>query len=274
MFVRRLPDRLIPRMVSSASWLLALAMGLRSGLLYAQMTEQDARFGGLQSEGAAAAAKNGLATPGTSGRLLTVHAVEFAPIDSSTTFEALPIGVVTQLRETTSGTALLAPVHLPSGAVIDEIILHACDASATSVGSVTLYDCIDDPIPGSCTGLASVSTVAAVGCSTWPSGSIGVTVQNLTDDYTLRTDWPNDPNLGLRAVKVLYHLQVSPAPGTATFNDVATSHPFFQYIEALSASGITGGCQASPPLYCPDDPLTRGQMAVFLAKALGLNWPF
>jgi hypothetical protein len=36
--------------------------------------------------------------------------------------------------------------------------------------------------------------------------------------------------------------------------------------------GWTSG-QASPPLYCPDAPLTRGKMAVFLAKALGLDWP-
>ncbi len=65
-------------------------------------------------------------------------------------------------------------------------------------------------------------------------------------------------------------LPVSPAPATATFNDVPTTHPFFQFIEALYASGITAGCQAAPPLYCPDNPVTRGQMAVFLAKALGL----
>jgi hypothetical protein len=65
-------------------------------------------------------------------------------------------------------------------------------------------------------------------------------------------------------------LPVSPAPGSATFNDVPTDHPFFRFIEALYASGITAGCQAAPPLYCPDNPVTRGQMAVFLAKALGL----
>jgi hypothetical protein len=65
-------------------------------------------------------------------------------------------------------------------------------------------------------------------------------------------------------------LPVSPAPGTATFNDVPTSHPFFRFIEALSASGITAGCSAAPPLYCPNDPVTRGQMAVFIAKAVGL----
>ena len=64
-----------------------------------------------------------------------------------------------------------------------------------------------------------------------------------------------------------------PAPATATFNDVSTSHPFFQFVEALAKSGITGGCSAAPPLFCPDQPLTRAQMAAFLAKGLGLQWP-
>ena len=82
----------------------------------------------------------------------------------------------------------------------------------------------------------------------------------------------DDPQLALGSVIVGYRLQVSPPPATASFNDVPTSHPYFQFIEALKASGITGGCQASPPLYCPDKPVTRGQMAVFLAKALGLHW--
>jgi hypothetical protein len=41
----------------------------------------------------------------------------------------------------------------------------------------------------------------------------------------------------------------------------------------LKDSGITGGCNAAPPMFCPDQPVTRGQMAVFLAAALGLSWP-
>jgi hypothetical protein len=56
---------------------------------------------------------------------------------------------------------------------------------------------------------------------------------------------------------------VSPAPAVASFRDVPTSHPFFRFIEALKASGIAGDCQLSPPLYCPDQAVTRGQMAVF-----------
>jgi hypothetical protein len=76
---------------------------------------------------------------------------------------------------------------------------------------------------------------------------------------------------GLYTVTVRYRLQVSPAPATATFADVPTGHLFFQYIEALAASGITGGCGGGN--YCPDNPVTRGQMAVFVAKALGLHFP-
>jgi S-layer homology domain len=51
---------------------------------------------------------------------------------------------------------------------------------------------------------------------------------------------------------------------------VPTGHPQFQFIEALAASGITAGCGSGN--YCPNANLTRGQMAVFLAKALGLHW--
>jgi len=52
---------------------------------------------------------------------------------------------------------------------------------------------------------------------------------------------------------------------------VPTSSPQFQFIEALYASGITAGCGNGN--FCPNSPLTRGQMAVFLSKALGLQWP-
>lgn len=79
------------------------------------------------------------------------------------------------------------------------------------------------------------------------------------------------PSLRIRHVRLLFRREISPAPATATFLDVPTGHPFFQFIEALVDPGITAGCGAGN--YCPDAPLTRGQMAVFLAKALGLHWP-
>jgi S-layer homology domain len=54
--------------------------------------------------------------------------------------------------------------------------------------------------------------------------------------------------------------------GQEMFNDVPASSPFCPFIEELSRRGITGGC--APGLFCPGDPVTRQQMAVFLVKAM------
>jgi len=59
-----------------------------------------------------------------------------------------------------------------------------------------------------------------------------------------------------------------PSPPTPRFGDVPTTHPFYPFIEKMAALGITAGCGGGN--YCPDNPVTRGQMAVFLVKAFGL----
>jgi hypothetical protein len=53
------------------------------------------------------------------------------------------------------------------------------------------------------------------------------------------------------------------------FDDVLSDHWAYSHVEAVFEAGITGGCTTSPPLFCPDDPVTRGQMAVFIETALG-----
>ena len=42
-------------------------------------------------------------------------------------------------------------------------------------------------------------------------------------------------------------------------------------INAIGAAGITTGCESTGLNFCPDDPVTRQQMASFLARALGLD---
>jgi hypothetical protein len=62
-----------------------------------------------------------------------------------------------------------------------------------------------------------------------------------------------------------------------TFADVQPVHPFsaasniwyYDFVHKLFNNGITGGCQTSPNLlYCPNDTVTRAQMAVFLEKGI------
>ena len=57
--------------------------------------------------------------------------------------------------------------------------------------------------------------------------------------------------------------------GYATFADVPLTHGFHRYIEALYDAGITGGCSTSPLRFCPDNLVTRGEMAVFIERAMG-----
>lgn len=61
-----------------------------------------------------------------------------------------------------------------------------------------------------------------------------------------------------------------PPACTGIFTDVACPGPFTDWIERLYNEGITGGCNANPPQYCPGDPVTRAQMAVFLTTTFSL----
>jgi hypothetical protein len=63
---------------------------------------------------------------------------------------------------------------------------------------------------------------------------------------------------------------VPPVPGSQRFNDVPPMNPFYGFIEEMAVRGITAGCSASPPLYCPSSTVTRAQMAAFLVKAFNL----
>jgi hypothetical protein len=55
-------------------------------------------------------------------------------------------------------------------------------------------------------------------------------------------------------------------PG-ATFADVPVTYWAWNWIERLYTQGVTGGCGTAPLRYCPGNPVTRAQMAIFLLKA-------
>lgn len=49
-----------------------------------------------------------------------------------------------------------------------------------------------------------------------------------------------------------------------TFTDVPYSDAFWRFIEAVENAGITSGCRAGA--YCPDNMVTRAEMAIFLVR--------
>lgn len=62
-------------------------------------------------------------------------------------------------------------------------------------------------------------------------------------------------------------LRLEPIPGQRFLDVENTTHA--PDINAIAAAGITLGCAADGSLYCPDEPVSRGQMAAFLHRALG-----
>lgn len=201
----------------------------------------------------------------------TIGAWDLQPIDDSTGWDE---GGVVGSRILNAGTReLRGNLNLPSGSQIVGLEVVGCDNSVSDI-TATLRECAG--ADGGCTSVATAESTGVNGvCGTFPSTNqnLNATVQNAGSTYVLEVSMPSSL-LSLRRVKVSYRRQISPAPGAATFGDVGTGHQFFQQIEALVAAGVTSGCAVGPPrLYCPADAVSRGQMAAFLARALGLSWP-
>ena len=74
-------------------------------------------------------------------------------------------------------------------------------------------------------------------------------------------------DMAVLLTRALPHISSAATP-TGTFADVAANAPHAAEVEAIHAAGVTRGCSVAPLLYCPDDPVTRAQMASFLVRAL------
>jgi hypothetical protein len=86
---------------------------------------------------------------------------------------------------------------------------------------------------------------------------------------------PNAPvsrgEMAVFLLKMLLGSSHVPPAAAHIFGDVPPGYFAIDWIEDLYNRNITGGCQSTPLLYCPDAPNTRGQMAVFLTLTFGLQ---
>jgi hypothetical protein len=225
---------------------------------------------------AGAPAQDGTTEPRTYGPTATIahvfNAFAFQPLAG---VDAPLFGVAfAGARFCTSACASAASLSLPAGARVTAIELEACDTTAAGRVRAALerYSTPEAAAEGLALAETGPDNSSTPGCGLFSGPLVPPhTIDNIANNYAVRVII-NGTNSQTRfhAVRVFYQLQVSVAPATATFGDVPTSHPFFQFVEALVASGITVGCGGGN--YCPDAPLTRGQMAVFLGKALGLHF--
>ncbi len=95
-----------------------------------------------------------------------------------------------------------------------------------------------------------------------------VTVATGTGKGALRLDIPTTATITDIALNPLTDLPYSLGESYSlrvSFTDVLATYWAWSWIERLYNSGITTGCNTG--LYCPEEPVTRAQMAVFLIRA-------
>lgn len=146
---------------------------------------------------------------------------------------------------------------------------------------------LNDPIPGAWNG---VEVYSVSRCSTcWGiGGDIRQEPPIPFDQYDIDAyEEPlahvlglgDDTEIGEARVTVLsrsassYTVRVESKWPPTTFSDVPWTHTFRADVEWLAEAGITKGCNPSDgnTQFCPDGPVTRGQMAAFFVRALGLT---
>jgi hypothetical protein len=198
---------------------------------------------------------------------------------------------------TTSGASSLTSVtpFSPSEAIVHRATTTGTyyarvtigTSSTTSVGAGDyLLSISRNGVTGSCTysinpvdrsfaaagGTATVDVTTDPGCAwtgvsndpsfvTVSSGASGV--GNGAVDYSVASNTSSNPRTGtiLAAGKTFTVLQ------GAQFDDLSQNHLFYTEIGKLSARGVTLGCGGGD--YCPDQGVTREQMAAFIMRALG-----
>jgi hypothetical protein len=207
-------------------------------------------------------------------------ATEFDPDNSSTTYTStwFPEGLVySYQRYVTGGYAhLIGFGHVPGGSNVDGVNINYCETNSSGpFASITWYFC--DP-NGGCTTPAFASYdfgFFGTGCHDVAISGLTATMNNADNELLVDVKFAHsDGSESIASAGLAYNLQISAPPGVATFSDVPTNDGAFPFVEALVKAGVTVGCDAGPPArYCPDDPVTRRQMAVFISKALGLDWP-
>jgi len=267
--------------------LLFLVLGSLAVTLWAQDVESK-KGGGLQAPPPPATQKEGptwqplIKTYGTAAvSYYRISAAEFTPLSlkldapySDEFYQWAPAGAIFRRFSSVPDGFFVATPHLPSGATIVSMEFDGCNDNATQELSAHIYDCNSQ---GDCTATTPVDISVApnAGCTSALTTTVGFQVDNHLKQQVVRVvTAAGDITTRFAGVTLGYQLNVSPPPGSPTFNDVPISDFGFQYIEALVASGITAGCGTpGGPNFCPDSVVTRRQMAIFLAKALGLQWP-
>jgi hypothetical protein len=204
-------------------------------------------------------------------------AQEFDPMDSGMTWNRGPFGIGSFRCRTGGGNLWFdANFGLPSGARLTIARMFYDD----NVNGQRIYLFLTRTRVSEAPGVAPTVTFIGPsggvsspdGISRWGNVPIttNTTIANRLDIYSARVNIGT--NTCLIGVRLFWQRQIRTGLSNP-FSDIGGLPQEFQdSIKALAASGITTG--TTPTTYSPFQSVNRGQMATFLARALGLYWDY
>jgi parallel beta-helix repeat protein len=185
--------------------------------------------------------------PPSGGTALTIRGTNFLAGAAVTIGGVAATGVsVTDYNDMNATTPALAP------GTANDLVVSNTDGSTGTLVKGFVADFLD--VPGGAQFYSYVTTLVSNGIT----AGVGGGLYGVNDD-TLRQQ------MAVFLLKAEHGLCYAPPPCSGIFSDVPCPSTFANWIEQMAAEGITGGCGGGN--FCPQNPVRRDQMAVFLLKA-------
>ena len=127
-------------------------------------------------------------------------------------------------------------------------------ADAGTVGATQRFD----DVPPSYWAYPQIEQIAAAGITTGCQTS---------PPLYCPTDAVTRAQMAAFLLRTTYGGTYVPPAATGVFADVPLGEWYAPWVEKLYADGITNGCETNPLRYCPNNAVTRAQMAAFLLRA-------
>ncbi len=196
----------------------------------------------------------------------SMSAPQFMPFSSATTYSYDATGL--HLYSTVANGVFLAEIHPPNGAILNQVEFDGCNRNSaiTQVVEGALWDTDtfgNDQTP--IAGPVMISPNPSAPCQAVVATIPGYTVDNTNRHLIVQvTTSAGDDTTSFSGIKVMYNQSLFSFSSLPAFADVPPSSPIFPYVQWMFANGITAGCGGGN--YCPNSPVTRGQMSVFFTK--------
>ena len=185
------------------------------------------------------------AGPAPGGTAVTISGTLFDPGATVTIGGVAPTGIVITANQITANTPALT-----AGSLNDVVVINP-DETVASIGRGFLADFGD--VPQGDSFHDSIEKIFRNGITTGCGAGA-----YCRDNPVTRAQ------MAVFLLKAEHGSLYVPPACAGVFTDVPCPGPFTDWVERLSAEGITAGC--GPGTYCPDEAVKRQQMAVFLLK--------